>query len=337
MNRALLFAAWVVIVWGLAQAKPFLIPLLLAALLAFLMSPLVAALRRRKFPEWAAVAIGAALLFLPALALTALLGGEVASLLHEYPQHLASMKAKWAEFASSSIVERLNLSEFLDTESLTERLGSQAERGVTFALESLKTLAETGAHLVVTLFFAVLMIAARTQLRRGAEKLVADAPTLDEIVTLIEKFLMARIGIAIIVALLDMIILKALGSHYSVIFGCLLGASTFIPIIGFLVGVLPPLVLSIATGHPPLRTGLMVLLTYLVSTIEAHFVTPKYLGHQLNLNLLATFVALFAGELLWGVWGMVLAIPLMGVVRILLATSGRHEAWAELLAEREKG
>ncbi len=333
--QAVQLASWIVVLWGLSQAKAFLIPLLLAALLSFLIMPLVLQLRKRKFPEWAALTLASLLLFLPVLGLIALLINEGGILVRDYPALLSSLKEHWAQLLSSSFVEQFNLSDYLDLSYLREKMSEEAGKGISFALEGLRTLAEAGAHLLVILFFSVVMLASRIQLKASAAKLISNSRTLNEIVQLIEKFLLARIGIALFVAILDCFILKSLGSRYSVLLGCALGISTLVPIVGFLIAILPTIALSLAVGQSALRTSITVALLYLVSTTESHWVTPKYLGRQLNLNLLATFIGLLGGEMLWGIWGMVLSIPLLGITRIILEATDETQPWASLLADRD--
>ena len=328
------WAAWVVILWGISQAKTFLIPLLLASLLAFLMLPVMVRLRKAKLSEWGALTISSLLLFLPVFGTVILMINEGAKLVRDYPHLLASMRENWQALATSPFVQRFNLSEYLDLTYLGEKVGEEAGKGLSLFLEGVKAVLEASAHLLIILFFAILMLASRTQVRKSIEKLVTSTRTLDEIILLIEKFLTARIGIALGVAFLDALILKIMGSHYSVLLGCFLGLSTLIPIVGFLIAILPPIALSFALGHSLLNTSFLVLFLYLVSSFEVHWVTPKYLGRRLNLNLLATFIGLFGGELLWGIWGMVLSIPLLGILRIIFEASSELHPWAGLLAEK---
>jgi predicted PurR-regulated permease PerM len=328
-------AACVVTIWGIFQAKSFLIPILLASLLSFLMAPVVKALKKKKAPEWAALTISSVVLCLPVIALVGLLVNESAILIRNYPALLNSLGANWKKLETSSWVQYFHLSDYLDVAYLQDRLTEEAGKGFSLFLQSIRALAEAGAHLVIILFFSVTMLASRIQLRKSAEKLFPSTRTLDEIIHLIEKFLVARIGIAVFVAVLDAFLLKMMGSQYCLILGCLLGLSTLVPIIGFILAVIPPIALSIAMGQPFLKTGLLAGLLYLVATIESHWATPKYLGRQLNLNLLATFLGLFGGEMIWGIWGLVLSIPLLGITRIILEASPENSRWAILVAAKD--
>jgi len=332
--RPIVWSAWVVIIWGLKAAEPFLIPLFLAALLSFLMSPLVGYLESKKIPEWLAVTFSSVLLFLPVVALGSLLLHEGSVLIRDYPIIINAVRSHLDSWENSSFSQRFNLTQYFDIRSLTERFSEDAGKTVATVLAGIKAVAEASIHFFIILFFSILMLACRKNLRKSAERLMLYPKTLNAIIILIEKFLLTRIGLAVCVALIDVAILKICGSRYCILFGFILGFSTFIPAIGFILGIIPPLVSSIAFENPPVATGVMLSLLYIVSSVEGHFVTPKFLGKQLNLNLFVTFLGLFAGELLWGIWGMVLSIPMLGILRIILAATPEYRVWSDAMAER---
>ena len=325
-------ASIIVSLWGLVVAKTFLVPILMAALLAFMMAPFVRLLRKNKIPEWLALTFSGALLFLPVFLVVLFSVKEVKTLIHDFPSITASLKSHLDHFATSSWVKQFGLSDYLDMELLSQRITENSGSTLSIIEQGLKGLAQVGTHILVTFFFSILMLACRQHLRLNFERIVSKVGTLDSITVLIEKFLIIRLGIAVLVALVDIVVLKSFGSRYVVLFGSLLGVSTLIPVFGFIVAIIPPAVVSISMGHSSLSTITLLLVLYLISSAESHFVTPKYLGSRLNLNLLATFLAIFAGESIWGLWGMLLSVPLLGVLRIALESSKDLKPWAALLA-----
>ena len=118
--------------------------------------------------------------------------------------------------------------------------------------------------------------------------------------------------------------------------GSFLGVLTAVPAIGFIIGVIPPLLVSLANGFGLFKTGAIFLALVVVSIIEGNYMTPKMVGGSLNINALAVFVGLFAGGLIWGVWGMFLSIPVLGILRIVFHAAPALQPWSELLAERKK-
>ena len=326
-------AAFVIVIWGVVVAKTFLIPLCLATLLTFLVLPLVEFLTAKRMPEWAAVSIGSLALCLPLIVIALFAAAETKVLIHNYPQLIASFKDHWNTLVASSFIQGSGFADSLDLSAITDKLNDAASDSVPMVLEVLKRVTEAGVHFILILFFAVVMLASRKGLRAGIERVASSQSTVNEISLLIEKFLLARMGIAVFVAVLDLLILKVFGTPYFFLLAILFGVATAIPILGFVAAIVPTIVISLSSGHDPKWVALQVGLLYAVASVESHFISPKYLGKQLNLNLLATFIGLYAGELLWGIWGMVLVIPLLGIARIILAASPPTEAWAKLLAE----
>jgi predicted PurR-regulated permease PerM len=123
--RGLLISALLVIlIWGLWAARPFLIPVSVSGLLAFMMTPLIRLMRRVHIPEWAAIVLSVLVLLLPLVTL-AFLGVRQARLLFaDFPHILAVLNDTFASFASSTIGKRFHLTEYLSGSSLSEWLTS---------------------------------------------------------------------------------------------------------------------------------------------------------------------------------------------------------------------
>jgi predicted PurR-regulated permease PerM len=151
----------------------------------------------------------------------------------------------------------------------------------------------------------------------------------------LEKFLMARLSIIIFVAVVDFVIIKAMGLNYAVILSLILGFSTLIPAVGFFLGALPAVSIGLAEGKSPTQVGILFLLIWIVASIQDHFLAPKLLGKHLNLNFLVTYLAIFAGERIWGVAGMFLSVPVLAVIQVILDSSPKYRPLTWLLQGHE--
>lgn len=341
-NRVVQVAAWVVILWGVAQARELLVPLCLAALLAFLMAPIIRRMERARFPEGLSVILSALLLILPIAGAGILIVGEVQHLVKNWPEISATIKTTVGQLSQNPKLERFHLNAYLDVNDLEQRLSEGASTGFHFALESLKAMAKAGTTLILVLFFAIVMIASRAHVSRSLEKIlfasgqVKAGGTLVSVAQLIERFLIARLSIVALVAIVDFIILMSFGVSYGFLMGCLLGLMTLVPIVGFFVGVIPPMIVAIAAGVSVGKLVALFLCLGSVSSFQDHFLAPKWIGKKLNLNFLFTYLGIFAGERLWGPWGMFLSVPILGVIRVALEASPRFKPWSELLEEDSK-
>jgi predicted PurR-regulated permease PerM len=128
--------------------------------------------------------------------------------------------------------------------------------------------------------------------------------------------------------------LALFGVSYSVILGAFVGAMTLVPAVGFIISLIPVIVVALATGHSLLNTVAIVAALVGCNMIDNYYLTPKFVGNRLNINALTSFVGLFAGGLLWGIWGMFLSIPMLGVLRIAFSAVPKLRPWGELLADK---
>jgi predicted PurR-regulated permease PerM len=80
-----------------------------------------------------------------------------------------------------------------------------------------------------------------------------------------------------------------------------------------------------------------ILITYgLVQFIQSYLLEPLVVGSEVNINPMATIVGLVAGELLWGIPGMVVAIPLMGMMKVVFDHIPVMRPYAYLIGQEEK-
>lgn len=330
----------VILLWGISAAQPFLVPVCFSALLAFLMAPMVRYLRRFHVPEWAALSLSAIVLLLPFAALCYGIFEQSQKLIRDFPRIVAQLDALITRAAQTSLANKLGWSGGTNLSSLFERLASRAADGIRVVMAGLGALLNAGSQTILILLFAILMTASRMHLRRSGERILAKYEALqgpamlDEVTRLIERFLIARLLIVLLVGAADAAILVGFSIPYTLLMGAFLGLMTLVPVVGFIVGVIPPIVVSLALKNSFPVTVLLFCALFVMSIVEGNVLTPTMVGRSLNLNALFTFLGLLAGSLLWGIGGMFLAIPILAILRIAFAASPQLWPWAALLSEK---
>jgi predicted PurR-regulated permease PerM len=335
-------AAFTICVWGLYEAQSFLLPICLAALVTFLMTPAMRLLKRLKLPEPLCLIFSALLLLLPLTAILYLVITQIQGLVQDWPHLSASFGKTLANIRGSSIAHRLHISTILNLDTITSRFNKDLGSGVRLALESLAEILSASSLLILVIFFSIVMLASRVHIRRSFMHLfsayseISSVSTVDRMATLIETFLVARLGIAGGVGAISLVAMMICGVPYSFILAVIFGLMTWVPVVGFIFGILPILAVAFAIGK---GLGIITALFLILSTIwmiQDHILTPKLVGHKLQLNFMATYLVFFAGERLWGPWGMFLSVPMLGVLRIVLSESARLKPWAFLLGEEKR-
>jgi predicted PurR-regulated permease PerM len=107
------------------------------------------------------------------------------------------------------------------------------------------------------------------------------------------------------------------GVHSPVFFAILCGILEIIPFVGNITGSTLTCVMALSQGGG-FNMVLGVLITYmLIQAIQFYIISPLVMQTQVSIHPLFTIVVLFAGDLLWGISGMILAIPALGIVKIV--------------------
>ena len=107
------------------------------------------------------------------------------------------------------------------------------------------------------------------------------------------------------------------GIKNALFFAVLCGLLDIVPYVGNITGTLITVIFSAAQGASVQMLGYLVLVYLLVQFIQTWFFEPLIVGSQVKINPLATIIALVVGELIWGIPGIILAIPLIAVFKIV--------------------
>lgn len=153
-----------------------------------------------------------------------------------------------------------------------------------------------------------------------------------EIQGMIYNYISGLLIVISIVALLNSIGLGLLGIKYAIFMGILSAILTIIPYIGIIIGGLLPVVVALLTKDSLLYPLGVIAVFGLVQFLEGNFITPNVVGSKVNINPLAAIIGLLIGGACWGIMGMILAIPLLGITQIVLRHIDGLKPYALLLS-----
>jgi predicted PurR-regulated permease PerM len=131
------------------------------------------------------------------------------------------------------------------------------------------------------------------------------------------RYVLGMGKVYLIVGILNSIGLMLLGIENAWIFGLITAVMTIIPYVGILISGMLPVSVAWSTYDSGWYALGVVAVFVVVQYLEANIIFPKVVGQQLNLNTLAALVGIMIGGLLWGVSGMVLVLPILGILRIV--------------------
>jgi predicted PurR-regulated permease PerM len=312
------------VLYTLYFARAFLLPIVLAILLDFLLSPVVRILKRAKIPEPA----GGALVLLALLGAVGFAGYGLAGPAREWvakaPESLAKVQTRLRDLrkpveqvtkTAEQVEEATEVSKrgpeevVLRGPRLSERLFGTTQSLLTGALETLILLYFL---LAAGDLFLQKLIKVLPQLR-DKKKAVAIARETEASVS---TYLFTVALVNLVLGLVITLVMTLIGMPSAWLWGALAAAAEFIPYIGATL-LLAALTMAGLTTFDSLGHALLVPGAYLaVNLIQSQFVTPLILGRRLTLNPVAILVGLVFWWWLWGVGGAFIAVPLLATLKI---------------------
>lgn len=300
-----------IILAGFRDLAPILNPVLLALVITVTVLPVPGWLTRRGVPGWASLVLTILLVVLILALVIATVFLSITSLFRELPAYLASASTQ----VNESMPDWLNRSDtpFTQTE-LTLQLGPAVQRIFT-------TVANLLVQFGLALFIFFFMISAAISLPGAARLgLTTDTPVIRQITTLtgdVRHYMTILTGINFLVGVGNTIFLWILGVDFAVLWGILAWFMGYIPSIGFIIALIPPLI--IAYAQYGLSTALLVLVGYvLINGGVQNFVQPKIMGQGLKISPVVVFIGLFTWGYLLGGIGAILAVPLTLLILTIL-------------------
>ena len=312
------------VLYTLYFARAFLLPIVIAVLLDFLLSPIIRTLKRARIPE----PVGAALLI---LALLGGVGGTAYSLadparqwMTKAPQSIAKVQSRLRELrrpveqvtrtaeqveAATEVAKSGPQEVVLRGPRLSERLFGTTQSLLTGALETIILLYFL---LAVGDLFLQKLIKVLPQLGDKKKAVAIARETEASISTYLLTVALVNVGLGVAVTLVMLLI----GMPNAVLWGSLAALAEFIPYIGATV-MLALLAMAGLITFPDVGHALAVPGSYLaVNLLQANFVSPTVLGRRLTLNPVAILVGLVFWWWIWGVGGAFIAVPLLATFKI---------------------
>lgn len=324
------------VVAALYWLQGVLIPMALAVLLTFLLSPVVGTLQRRGLGRVPAVLVTVVLALSVLGGIGWALTHQLVTLADELPRYSLNIQHRIADVRGASkggSVEKVQktVDDVVGEIQKTDKPGVTRQRPVAVALEPpsilahLPTLLQALASALVVTVLMIFMLLERRELRDrlilliGYRRMTATTRALDEAGARISRYLLMQsiingsFGVAVGLGLF------LIGVPYAVIWGSLAAALRFIPYVGSSVAAVLALALSLAVFpgwlQPALVVGLFLVLDLVIMVIE-----PWLYGQSAGVSQVALLIAVIFWTWLWGPVGLLLATPLT----VCLVVLGKH-------------
>lgn len=346
------------VIYMLHWARAIFIPLMLGVMISYTLNPLVSLLRKWRIPR----VIGAAVLLLAIMggtgALVYSLGDDAIRLIETLPG--AAQKFRKASFnkqgksdgAMESMQKAASQLEKAASESVSP--APAAPRGVTrvqvekpqLDIKDYLWMGTKGAvgfagQVIIVLFLAYFMLASGDTFRRKLVKIAGPTLSkkkitlrvLDQIANQIQNYLLVQIFTSILVGLATWLAFLWIGLEHAAIWGIAAGIFKTVPYLG-------PVIITVGTAvaaflqFESIDLALLVSGTsLLITSLEGYLLTPWLTSRASRMSPVVVFVSVLFWGWLWGLWGLLLGVPITMIIKAVCDHVEDLEPIGELLGD----
>lgn len=306
----------------------------IACVLTVSLAPLVTRLEHA-MPRRAA----AALVFFGTLAVLLALAGVIAWQFGGEGQRLSDQLTQLSEALKGN--SSLTIGPYEVPPNIQERISALTEQGAkidewsaSVAIGIVTSLVDLGLVLVITFYLLLDVRRFRAILLRTLDPLHRPGArrVFSEIARVFGAYVRAQLLVALSLGILVAVVLLAFGVPYAMFLALFAAMAELIPMVGPVVGAVPALLVA---GTMPLPTVIWVGVAFVfIQLIESNILVPRMVGKAVGLHPVGSILALALGFQLGGVIGALFAVPLAGLLWVLVSTAIR--AWRDKRIELQR-
>jgi len=318
-----------------------LVPLLFSMLFAITLYPLSKRMERWKFPRLLSSIIAVIIGIIVIAGLIYLIVNQTLNIgkngddMADKFQGILTVILNWAN-------TKLGLTDVIISQKFHEFTDNALSNATTYIQTAFSSIGGILSSVVLVPLFVFFMLYYRDFFREfflisfksvGKERVNA---ILNNIYNVVQNYLVGLITVMGIVAILNTIGLIVMGISYAWFFGILAALLMLIPYIGIAIGSLLPALFAIATKDSALYSIGVIIWFQVVQFLEANLITPNIVGSKVSINPLMSIVGLLLGGMLFGLAGLILALPLIAITKVILDSIPSLSHFGFLIGEPDK-
>lgn len=328
----------VLVVTIMVEAKMVLAPLLIALLLAVLISPFTSWLDKIGVPSILSVFISviALLAVLTGLGIffyNQLLGfsGDISILearVSEFIEWINEMSSQYIEGAVPVTFDGIQKTVFQHLYQNIEVLTG----GIIATATTLTVAFMVPIYIIFLLYFRKFLIEFVLQVF-GQDNRQRSGKIIHNVKSVIQNYIVGMFFVICILIVLNFIALYSFGIKHALLFAVIAGILNIIPFLGPFIGATLPITYALLTTDSLWYPFGVFLCFYVIQLFESNLFTPKIVGGKVSMNPLMTIFALFIGNHIWGIVGMILFIPGIAILKVIFDEIEGMKPYAYLLGD----
>lgn len=310
---------YIVLVYG----KFILMPLAMSALIAMLLDPLSRQLEKMKIGRIASILLSIVLVIVVAIGIFSLLSLQFVQFADRLPEANEKLQAISTDLLTY-FQSMFGIAPEQQVDFLQQGLSNVIDKSGEYLTTALGATTNVFTTIAILPFFVFFMMYYKNMYQTFIHKAWKDEDTsaIESVITGIQKvtqnYIVGMISVVGILGILNFIGLWIVGLENALFFAAFAAILAIIPYIGIIIGSLPAILFALLFTESLLTPLAVIGVFAMVQFLEGNFITPNIIGSQVSINPFMALLALILGGEIWGISGMILFVPFLGILRCIL-------------------
>jgi len=321
--------------------KEVLSPLLFGLLFSILLLPLAGFLETKlKLRRSAASALSVLLLLAAIAGVLLLVGTQISSLSNDLPKLKEQVIASFQNFQEwISTTFHVNIEKQMDyVNSATAKIEKATPNVIGATVLSLSSVLFFLVFVILDTFFLLFY---RSRLlkflvdvfKEENSKIVYDI--VEKVQFIIRKYLVGILLEMTTVAIVCCTVFMLLGIKYAILLGLITALFNIVPYIGIFTALLLNIIITFATTALASKVLLVIITVVSMHLIDSNVLLPVIVGSKVRINAFITLLGVVLGEMIWGISGMFLSIPVIAIIKIIFDRVESLQPWGHLMGDEK--
>ena len=309
-------------------AKGLLIPIAFAFLFAFILFPVMDWLMQKNINKTFAIIMSMFGVLILSASVLFLFSTQIVKIAGEYTSFLTKLESIWRAVLRF-LNERVEIIPDLQSKDLLNQIsGFFSDSSFVIISDTIGFTSSFLSYLVLSLIYTFFILFYHDHLVKAVSMMTTKddqkkfIEMLKEVQQVGQKYFVGMLSLIVLLGLLLSLGLLIIGIDYPFFFGFFAAILAIIPYLGTILGGLIPTIYALINYDSYWYPLAVIGIFWFVQFVEGNFLSPKIVGGSMQINALASIIALIAGGALWGLPGMILFLPMTAMLRVV---SGHYE------------
>lgn len=320
--------------------KPILLPLAVSILFSFLLLPVSQKLEKWRVPRAIAIVLSIIVAIALVAGLVYFFYSQILLFVNDWPELSKQISGK-IDALYQFIHEKFNFTKYEQRSWVNERITSFGASAGSYALGVFTATGSFMASVALLPIFIFFITYYRPKFSHFIQLVFKDdhaenaLSIIKKISAVSQKYLKGLMLDILILSVLNSVGFMIFGLQHAILFGVLLAILNIIPYIGVLIGSILPITMALITQDQFSAALGVAGVCVFVQFLDNNFITPNVIGSSVSINPFASILALTVTALIWGLVGMIIALPFFGMMKVAFDNIEPLKPYGYLIGEEK--